>query len=337
MDRWVGRSAWASALSLVLVGATARAGDPPAQRSILVRLVYVRRAGAEHCPEPDALRAAVAARLGYEPFQDDAKTVVTATLSRQGRLLRAVIELRDASGALTGSREISSQENDCAELASAAALAISIAVDPKSAMRSAREARRPPPPPPEPSAGAPPPVPAAPEQKPPPPAPERPDPVFFRAGLDALGVLGAAPKPAFGALLHAGVRWRALSVALEGRADAPAGIPVADGRVSASLFLGTIAACFHSWALVACGLVSAGALSGSNEGATASTHATTPFVSLGGRFGVEVHLIRGLYARGHFDLLGTATRTTLDVDGVPVWRTPPLDGALGAGLLWSFP
>src|SRR5262249_60144604 len=110
------------------------AGEPPAHGRVAARLLYVRGAGAEHCPEPAALRAAVAERLGYEPFADDAKIVVSATLSGDGRTMRARIELRDASGEVAGSREITSRENDCAELAASAALATSIAVDPNTAI-----------------------------------------------------------------------------------------------------------------------------------------------------------------------------------------------------------
>jgi hypothetical protein len=333
------RSASGGALALLLAVAGARAGEPPARRPDPVRLLYDRGPGTERCPEPDELRAAVAARLGYEPFREDAATVVAAAVSLRGRVLRAQIELRAASGEVVGAREIESPENDCSELASAVALAISIAIDPRSATRpiptapASRAAASPAAVAKAPGPGA---RPA--ERTAPVPAAKPAEPVRFRGGLDALAAFGAAPKPAFGALLFAGIRWRALSVGIEGRADLPAGTRAPGGsQVSAMLLAGTLAPCVHWWATMACGLVSVGALQSTNEGAAGSKQTTTPFVAAGGRFGVEVAIVSTLSARGHVDLLGAATRTILAVDGITAWRTPPLGGALGAGLLWSFP
>jgi hypothetical protein len=343
MERRVLRVTWALGLPVLLATAGAEAGGTATLRPAPVRLVYVRGAGADHCPDAAALRAAVAARLGYEPFQEDAPTLIVATLSRRGRGLRAQIELRDPTGEITGAREITSEQNDCAELASAATLAISIAVDPLSATRPPPAA--PPPPQPEPAT---PPAPAKPpelatpssSEATPVPVRKRPAPVVFRVGLGAVGALGAAPAPALGGIVDASARWRSLSLGLEGRVDAPAGMQVpgaSGGKVSAMLLLGTLAPCFHYRAVAGCGLISAGALLGSNEGGGRSIRATTPFVALGGRFGVEVPIVAALSARAHVDILGTATPTTLDADGSAVWRTPPVNGALGAGLLWTFP
>ncbi len=157
-------------------------------------------------------------------------------------------------------------------------------------------------------------------------------------GLGALGTLGTAPRAAFGVTLHGGVRRGALSIALEGRADLPAAKRTASGgTVSSALLLGTLAPCFHRSMIVGCALVSAGALAGSSEGVTRPAQVTTPFAALGARIGVEVPLVSELSARIHADLLGGLTRTTLELDGLPVWTTPPISGALGAGLAWSFP
>jgi hypothetical protein len=60
------------------------------------RLTYSRGAGAADCPDVEVIRAGVAARLGYEPFDDRG-------------------------------------ESDCLELASATELALSIAIDPSPA------------------------------------------------------------------------------------------------------------------------------------------------------------------------------------------------------------
>jgi hypothetical protein len=321
------------------------ATEPTNARHAAVRLVYVRGPGADQCPEPEALRAAVAARLGYEPFRDDAMVTVSATLSRRDSVTRAVIELRDGTGEVTGRREISSKESDCSELAAAAALAISIAVDPKSASRPTSP----------PVAGTPPsvsdPLPSLPANgakalPPPDTPPRRPAPdavrsvrILGRAGLGVLGAFGAAPAPALGFSFFGGARRGALSVDLEGRGDLPAGEAIAASTtLTAKLFLGTLAPCFHLRALLGCGLVAGGALIGSSDRATAPTRmGATPFVALGGRAGVEKGLVAGLAGRLTVDLLGTVTRITLDVRGSGSWRTPPVTAALGAGVLWSFP
>jgi hypothetical protein len=117
------------------------AGDAP--RS--ARLEYKRAEGADHCPDERAIRSAVATRLGYDPFRSDAPRIVSATIGRSGQTLRADVTLSDASGAVTGTRQLSSTQNDCSELVAAMTLAISIAIDPQSQLR--------PPPPP---AGSPP-------------------------------------------------------------------------------------------------------------------------------------------------------------------------------------
>jgi hypothetical protein len=83
--------AWSLAVSLV--AGAAQASEPPREVK-RVRLVYTRGAGADRRPDADALRAAVSARLGYEPFDDDATTTVSATLSR-GKRDRVVVFVTD--------------------------------------------------------------------------------------------------------------------------------------------------------------------------------------------------------------------------------------------------
>ena len=51
---------------------TALVAARPASAGASAHLVYVRGAGAEQCPGEQAIRAAVGARLGYDPFFPDA-------------------------------------------------------------------------------------------------------------------------------------------------------------------------------------------------------------------------------------------------------------------------
>ncbi|HEY7372381.1 MAG TPA: hypothetical protein VIF57_09500, partial [Polyangia bacterium] len=78
------RSGWV--LLLPLAAVTSAAAAAPARTA---RLTYSRGAGATDCPDVDVIRAGVAARLGYEPFDDRAERVVSATVSRNGHVLEA--------------------------------------------------------------------------------------------------------------------------------------------------------------------------------------------------------------------------------------------------------
>ncbi len=307
-------------VAVVLVAAVARA-NPTA------RLVYLRDEAIAGCPDERALRDAVAARLGYDPFRDDAATTITATLSRGGRGVRAVVTLQDATGRTTGSRTLASDRSDCAELGSAVALAISIAVDPLALVR------KPPP------AEAPAPAPACPECPvcPPPPAPPRAK-ASFRAQVGAQLDLGAVPGVAsLGITASAGVRWRAASIAVEGRVDPRlATFDAPNGRVGATLLLVELAPCAHFRWAAACALVGAGALQGVSAGIAAPRRDSTFYAAAGARLAVEIPL-RGPFALAlHGDLLATITRTTLQIDGTDAWATPPLSGAVGAAVLGSF-
>src|SRR6185295_14620015 len=84
---------------------------------------WVRERGAEACPDEAQVRAAVAARLGYQPFATGAETRIEARVAPVGSGLRATIEVT-RPGAAPGKRELSSRTGDCVELAGALELAI---------------------------------------------------------------------------------------------------------------------------------------------------------------------------------------------------------------------
>ena len=318
-------------LAVCLTSSSVAAAGPNQQA---VRLAYTRGEGAEHCPDELELRNAVTARLGYDPFEQGADHVLSATITHQGGKLVGRMSVRDADGALEGSRDITSSENDCSELSSALALAISIAIDPLSLTR--------PQPAPVPSAPAcpkapTPPCPVLPEPPAPAPAPEpEPDhPIGFRASAGFHGAFGAAPGPAaFGLAAAAGIRWRALSVAVGGRIDFPSSKDAGVGTVSSSLVLGTLAPCGHVSIFSGCALAVVGALRGENVGA--QVRDTTPFAAAGARAGLELPIYGALGVRISADLLATLTRTALSIDDVEVWTTPPAHGAVGIAILGDF-
>lgn len=142
------------------------------------------------------MRSAVSVRLGYDPFKPDPQRIVTATITREAGGLRGRFDLRDRGFNVRGSRVPGTDKSDCAELASAMALAISIAIDPLSVTRP--EAPQ--------QLASPPPLPTAPQSPPPeaprdarPPAPAaaraETAPVTFRVGANAGAAFGATPGP----------------------------------------------------------------------------------------------------------------------------------------------
>ncbi len=62
--------------------------------------------GAQACMREDELRETVASRLGFDPFTASGDVVATVRLSRDGRRLRAIVELSDRDGRVLGSRTL---------------------------------------------------------------------------------------------------------------------------------------------------------------------------------------------------------------------------------------
>lgn len=340
------------------------------------RLTYERGRGADHCPDEQALRSAVATRLGYDPFQPDAHQTVSVVIRRSDQGLRGDLALRDAAETITGTRQLSSAQNDCSELVAAMALAISIAIDPQSQLRplpspspaldpaSPAEDSAPDP------GSAPAPSPLDPAEEPPSnptptpsprpidssaplqhPAPlRRPlepgahppaaaaEPLRLRVSAGTLIEAGAAPGISVGFAAQLGIRWQAFSVGLEGRANLPTSKRTQPvGVVSVSRVMATVAPCLHRGLLLVCGVGSLGALSGSGADVAHPRDDVTPFAAVGLRGGVEIPITRALSATMYGDYTATLIRTTLRLGERDVWTTPPVSAALGAGLVGSFP
>lgn len=317
------------ALALVLVATNAFARRP-------ARLVYTRAPNTMACPDEAGLRSAVSTRLGYDPFEGAAATTAVVDVSvTKSTKLESSVRFRDEHGRLHGKKEISSAADDCAELAAAMALTISILLDPDAILGQ-----------PPAGAAAPPALhagphesPFTPEAPPPPPAPAAPsvDPWRVRLGADAIGSVGAAPAPALGLGAFAGLGRGALSLDFEVRADLPASITRDDGTgVRSSLVLGTVAPCGHLHVLALCVLGSAGALHGEGLNVGTPERDVTFYAAAGARAAVELTLSRTVFARMRADALAPLTRTTLKNRGSEYWSSPPVTGALALGLGVTF-
>lgn len=188
-------------------------------------LSWLRMPNADSCIATQALARSVEDRLGRHVFVSAAE----ADVSVEGRIEKrkagwhAVITIRDAKGALLGTRELDRADASCESMNEGLALVIAVMIDPDAAMG------KPPPPPPAPSAEPPLPPPAATPPPPPPPAPEPPkpkqkDPLRVQGEVGAVFNDGIAPVFDPGVQV-AGMLW-------------PPGLPVA-ARGYASLYLPT--------------------------------------------------------------------------------------------------
>ena len=305
-----------------------------------MQLRYARDAGDASCPDEAALRAQVVERLGYDPFRDDAPTAIVATIRRGPTGRRAETRLYDGAGRELGVRQLSSPHDDCVEIASAMALAISVAIDQIALARSIATvpaaAATPPQPPPAPPL---PPPPATPRTATTAPAP-RPQPAsaFRDLGLDAqLGVLattGFGPGPTCGATLGVRVSHGALSIAIAARVDLPQAVAFRDGIVVALPIAGDIEPCLRLGRVALCLLGTFGVRRAWASGyAAANLVLDSPLVAFGARLGWE-HPIGGRFAlRWRADAQLVTSQLALWIDGEVAWRSPPLTASVGVDLV----
>jgi hypothetical protein len=347
-------------------------GSSPSSRSTSVRLRYERDLAASGCPNEAALRDAVSARLGYEPFSEKASRTVRAHVGRKDGAFHGTVELYGANGTLEGERRLHSESDRCDELARSLALALSIAIDPLAARLDETERPRGEATHGEAEAGAPGEAPArptvnaeasapsntaepvpstarseadgrSPHTSEPQPAPTpntnpavtpRPEPrPTVSAGLGVLASLGALPEPTPAISAWTQLSFGAFSLGIEGRFDVPAKSRVRRNvQVEASLLQVSVQPCGHYGALFGCGVVSAGALRASASGVDAAEDRTSAYVAAGARVGAQHTFENWLVLRARGELLGTFARTSLLIGDEVVWKSPAVAGSVGVDL-----
>jgi hypothetical protein len=348
----IAATALATGMAVWLADAKNAAASPSA------RLVYARAPEAITCPDENALRHAVSARFGYDPFFAWAKKTIVVQVWRDHVHFAARVQLVDDEGVSHGSREITSDEKGCTELFGAVALAISIALDASIAPPPVVEPTPAPPPPPEPT---PPPVEPAP---PPPPLPPPLPPVSreaalaalppedrdrlatpalpagptWRLGVEALGSEGFTIYPAPGFAFFAARRVGVISFGAELQADgAPPATPPrlqAPGeRIESAFLVAVFAPCLHFGPAFACALGEVGWQVHKSLSIAETQTGNTAFGAAGGRIGLEVPLTRQFYLRLHVDGLFNLNPVTVDVDKQDAWdqANAALVGGLGVG------
>ena len=310
-----------------------------AQAPRQVRLEYARQDGAGACPDVATIQAGVAARLGYEPFDDRADDLVRAIIQPSGHGLEARIALIDAKGSPKAERRLVSRQRDCAELASSVELAISIAIDPfRLGPAPAGLPARVPEAPNQAEQGA---SPSAPQasvvSSGEPVAASRPRSLSSQVGVEVVGGLGAAPSPTLGVAASVGMRGGDLSLGLEGRADLPASTSLRVGEASTALLVASLVPCVHVGRVATCALVTAGALRAAGHGLVDSRTVTLPYAALGARVALEIPVTARWSLALHGDVTAPITTSKVEVDGTTVWTSPILSVALGLGVAATFP
>jgi len=305
--------------------ATAFASDR-AYASPSSRLVYSRSTDAASCPDEEALRRAVAARVGYDVFFPWATRTIVATLSRADGVFVASVELVGEDGIRHGGHELKTHADEaCGELLDPLALAVTIAIDPKLLAPAATVPTPAPAPRPPTAPALPVEPPPAPPVEPPPPIPGRtPAPLGFEGSLGPTVGVGFAPLPSIGGTLGFDVRRSRFSVGLEGSLAAP--LPW-HGALEAWPVVATVVPCVHLGPFFGCALAEAGALHASARGLGASS-SFTAWGAAGGRVGARIPLTSWLSLRGRADLLGDIDPPKL-VYGSTSWSAPLVAGAVG--------
>jgi len=301
------------------------------------RLSFAKKSGAAVCPEESGFRALVAARLGYDPFREDAGRTVSVTFLREGGTLRARLEMKDGAGKVVGTRVLAGAE--CGELANSTALAVAIAIDPLGGSGAPSASVSPSVSTPASVSASAPVASAVPSAAPVPsstataPLPE----TFPTVSLGGFGAFGAGPQLNGGLTASAGVRTPSFSLAVEGRVDAETGKPGPDGgRVSSSILAGALVPCLHHELLMGCALVAYGSLRGSGAGVTEARSDQSPWAALGVRLGMEALFLGPFALRAHVDWLAPLTRTTLRVQGTDAWTTPAFQFLAGLAVVGHF-
>jgi len=323
----------------------AQASATPADFS--VTLEYVP---APQCPGAEDLKAAVVARLGYDPFADNAPHHVSLQIIRKAGSLDGRIEWRDAERQWAGDQAFTMGSGDCLRLTRTMGLALAVQIqllrDPSAAPAVDRESG---------AQSTPKPVAEQPSDKPAPGAtpptqedvravvsrPAHPpstgfSPVFALGVGPAIG-FGMAPHPILIGRVFGRLAWQHASVQLAAELSLPSTARRADGAgVSEQLLLLSAAGCeaLERWS--ACIVLNAGRVSMAGQDIDRPTSTHLPFVDTGLRAGFSQPLGARAFVGAHADGLVILTRWTASLDDVPAWTMPRFAAALGIDLGLQF-
>lgn len=295
-------------------------------------LVWLQATSTSACQE-EALRQAVAVRLGYDPFVPSHSTKVLVEVTGHSPLTARVRLARQGKAM---AERVLSGPADCRQLIDALALALAVAVDPLVLTRAAPAPLAPPPmpqaePPPKPAApGPPPPVPVVAAPVTPPPKP-----IETHLSFAALGAIdwGQHPGGFWGARLGGKFRLAFVSLGLAGWSTFPSQVQLPDGGSVSGLSVGGIFdVCFHAWWLAGCVAAKGGALRYQGFDLVDARQGWAPTVHAGPRLLLELPGTSAVAAHIGGELWFSILRTHMLVSGTAEWQQPLVAGSVVLGI-----
>ncbi|MDB4935800.1 MAG: hypothetical protein JWP87_2772 [Labilithrix sp.] len=325
-----------AAVAIVLAVPTTARATPSA------KLVYVRGPGAAACPDEGQLRRAVATRIGYDPFFPTAPKTVIAQVSRAKDGYRGKVQIIGDDGLIRGERDLATRGDDCAELISAMALAVSIALD------DLDDGTASPPPPPAVADSAAPsePVDVAPSSRDAPPGPTAalpetrtasPSRVTIAASAGPTVSVGAAPAPSLGGGLEGTLRYAWFAARVDLRADLAAGGDLTGGgRVSVSSVLASGTLCVRGDVPFVCAGGAVASLATTTEGLARPNSDSALVGALVALAGVDIPLSAQVFVEPFVGAALVLTPVRVGVDGREAYRLSSVAGTAGLHLGWHF-
>jgi hypothetical protein len=319
------RSLLFAVLTAVLLRATAARAEDRREYGG-VRLEYDRGSGARACPDDKALRGAVAAQLGRDPFSPEGpRRLVASVTRRRDGVFVATMDLQRGEGAPPAALD-PINDTDCRRLVTEGlALRIAIALtDPPAPVPAPplliEEAPEPP----------------RPRGLPQPPSPLEPGPMRVRLGVGTGVEAGVGPTWTPTLSIHAGLRWRIVSLAFEARTDLPlAGTGDGGARVHVLLVTGALGACLHGGIFYGCAMYAGGIYRGGDQRSVAGDEIAA-YSAAGPRLGFEIPFGSRFAVNLAGDVLGVLRPGVVRFNQRPVWTVGPLTGAVQSGIVAFF-
>jgi hypothetical protein len=250
--------------------------------------------------------------MGRNPFREDAERSVSVSVQRTGPEFVGRIELTDRAGKTLGVQELQSRSDDCAGLAQALELTLSMILEapataapvkvPTLSVSAETSAR---------------PAPAG---------------VEVAVGLGALVAFAAAPSTVAGASLDVDARWPSFALGLEGRVDGHSRVSQGAGYFQTSLWMVTLVPCWRYGWFGVCGLLAAGVQDAEAVGIPGAQGGSAPYLAPGARLALSVPLGSVFALQARTDLLMPVAKMNLYVGLEQAWVTPPVSFVAGLAL-----
>lgn len=335
VNRWV----MLGLVAPLVASGNARAAEP----RTTARLSYRVPSGDTTCPDEQSFRDIVAGRLGYDPFESNAAMRIEATIEKAGSALTGRVRITNESGQAAGSRDVEGAEQDCAEVATSMAIAISIVLDPlgisaatvppaqeptKEQPAERSEASKPKSSKPTASVVTKPRVP-----------PVAAVDIRFVAHAGIGMGLGLTPAWSLGPRVGAGIRADWFSARMEGNLDLMTSAATTDSkqRIRASLVTLGPTACAHFGPGVVCSGAQLGAFQAIGPDVEAPEEKAAFHMSIGLQGGIDLPLGSVLSLRALVGGRALLLPPSLLIDDKVVWEAPPIAGELSLALGAMFP